>query len=379
MFAPIARTTDFHLCPMQTPAVVPIPHVGGPVVGPGAMTVWAGGMPVSLLGDLAICVGPPDILCMGSPTVMAEGRPVVRISDMTAHMGAVMVGCPTVLVGDSGGAGSAQAGTMSAAKAGGSAFVRSECNAKAAEAVARQAAPVPETGTSWVEVAFADPAGRPVPFQRVQVTDSAGVTRIGFSDDKGLVRVAGMAIGACTITAPDLDESSWKLASTPGAAAAAAASAAGGAAAPASAAPAQQSETLLRLTLQTLGAKPVANAACIVHLGPAAVPSATDAAGKLELTLPPGITAGDITLQGSGTTLHGVTIPFSVGPLPPVSTILGQQARLNNLGYRAGTDADPSSRAFRSAVEEFQCDQGLGVDGRCGPQTQAKLASVHGS
>ena len=171
MFSPIARTNDFHLCPMQTPAVVPIPHVGGPVVGPGAMTVWAGGAPVSLLGDLAICVGPPDILCMGSPTVMAEGRPVVRISDMTAHMGNVIVGCPTVLVGDSGGAGSSQAATMSAAKAGGSAFVRSECNAKAAEAVVRQSPPVPETGTSWVEVEFADPAGRPVPYQRVQVTD----------------------------------------------------------------------------------------------------------------------------------------------------------------------------------------------------------------
>ena len=46
MFAPVARVNDFHLCPMQTPAVVPIPHVGGPVVGPGALTVWAGGMPV---------------------------------------------------------------------------------------------------------------------------------------------------------------------------------------------------------------------------------------------------------------------------------------------------------------------------------------------
>jgi peptidoglycan hydrolase-like protein with peptidoglycan-binding domain len=34
--------------------------------------------------------------------------------------------------------------------------------------------------------------------------------------------------------------------------------------------------------------------------------------------------------------------------------------------------------AFRSAVEEFQCDHGLTVDGDCGAQTQAKLLSVHG-
>ena len=78
MFSPIARVNDFHLCPMQTPAVVPIPHVGGPVVGPGAVTVWAGGMPVSVLGDLAICVGPPDVMVVGAPTVLAEGRPVQR-------------------------------------------------------------------------------------------------------------------------------------------------------------------------------------------------------------------------------------------------------------------------------------------------------------
>src|SRR5215217_40675 len=62
MFSPIARVNDMHICLMQTPAVVPIPHVGGPVVGPGALTVWAGGMPVSVMGDIAICVGPPDIL-----------------------------------------------------------------------------------------------------------------------------------------------------------------------------------------------------------------------------------------------------------------------------------------------------------------------------
>src|SRR4029079_16099039 len=177
--APVGRVFDFHLCPMQTPAVVPIPHVGGPVVGPGAVTVWAGGAPVSVVGDMAICVGPPDVLTNGSMTVMAEGRPVVRISDMTAHLGMVLVGCPTVLVGDSGGAGTSQAATMSAAKAGGSAFVRSECNAKAASAVVTPTKPPAPTVEAWVEVEFVDRAGRPVPFQRVVVTDAAGVSRIG--------------------------------------------------------------------------------------------------------------------------------------------------------------------------------------------------------
>ena len=34
MTLPAARLTDMHVCPMQTPAVPPIPHVGGPTTGP---------------------------------------------------------------------------------------------------------------------------------------------------------------------------------------------------------------------------------------------------------------------------------------------------------------------------------------------------------
>ena len=30
---PAARLTDMHACPMQTPGLPPIPHVGGPVIG----------------------------------------------------------------------------------------------------------------------------------------------------------------------------------------------------------------------------------------------------------------------------------------------------------------------------------------------------------
>ncbi len=32
MTLPAARITDMHVCPMQTPATPPIPHVGGPAV-----------------------------------------------------------------------------------------------------------------------------------------------------------------------------------------------------------------------------------------------------------------------------------------------------------------------------------------------------------
>jgi uncharacterized Zn-binding protein involved in type VI secretion len=96
---PAARLTDFHTCPMQTPAVVPIPHVGGPIVGPGVPTVLIGGLPASVVGDMLTCVGPPDSLVQGSTTVMIGGRPAARVGDTTAHGGAIVLGCFTVMIG----------------------------------------------------------------------------------------------------------------------------------------------------------------------------------------------------------------------------------------------------------------------------------------
>ncbi|WP_323789886.1 PAAR domain-containing protein [Psychroserpens sp.] len=96
---PAARLTDFHECPMQTPAVVPIPHVGGPIVGPGEPTVLIGGLPAARVGDMLVCVGPPDSIVMGSATVLVGGCPAARMGDETAHGGEIVLGIPTVEIG----------------------------------------------------------------------------------------------------------------------------------------------------------------------------------------------------------------------------------------------------------------------------------------
>lgn len=96
---PAARLTDMHTCPMQTPGVPPIPHVGGPIVGPGISTVLIGNLPAAVVGDSATCVGPPDTIAKGSATVLAGGKPLARMGDTTAHGGAIVLGNPTVLVG----------------------------------------------------------------------------------------------------------------------------------------------------------------------------------------------------------------------------------------------------------------------------------------
>lgn len=88
-----------HVCPMQTPAVVPIPHVGGPISGPGCPTVIIGGMPAAVIGDMAVCVGPPDSISKGSATVFFGGKPAARQGDLTAHGGNIAAGFPTVMIG----------------------------------------------------------------------------------------------------------------------------------------------------------------------------------------------------------------------------------------------------------------------------------------
>jgi len=66
MGKPAARLTDMHTCPMATGVV---PHVGGPISGPGR------------------------------PTVLIGSMPAARRGDSTAHDGVIVLGCPTVLIG----------------------------------------------------------------------------------------------------------------------------------------------------------------------------------------------------------------------------------------------------------------------------------------
>jgi uncharacterized Zn-binding protein involved in type VI secretion len=94
---PAARVTDFHICPLVNPG--PVPHVGGPVTGPGEPTVLIAGLPAAVVGDACVCVGPPDSIVTGSATVFMGGKPAARMSDTTAHGGSVVAGAPTVLIG----------------------------------------------------------------------------------------------------------------------------------------------------------------------------------------------------------------------------------------------------------------------------------------
>ncbi|MCH8042099.1 MAG: PAAR domain-containing protein [Planctomycetes bacterium] len=92
---PAARLGDLHVCPMFDG---PKPHVGGPIAL-GCFTVMIGGQPAARVGDMAVCVGPPDAIAMGSTGVLIGYMPAARMGDTTVHGGKIAVGFPTVMIG----------------------------------------------------------------------------------------------------------------------------------------------------------------------------------------------------------------------------------------------------------------------------------------
>jgi uncharacterized Zn-binding protein involved in type VI secretion len=96
---PAARLGDTHSCPLFNPGKAHIPHVGGPVSGPCVPNVLIGGAPAAVVGDMCVCVGPPDSIAVGSSKVMIGGKPAARMGDATSHGGVIVAGCSTVLIG----------------------------------------------------------------------------------------------------------------------------------------------------------------------------------------------------------------------------------------------------------------------------------------
>ncbi|WP_428743008.1 PAAR domain-containing protein [Tenacibaculum sp.] len=94
-----ATVGSMHVCPMCSGST---PHVGGPISGPGVSTVLIAGKPAAVMGDMCVCIGPPDTIAQGCGTVLIGGKPAATVGDMTAHGGSITAGEPTVLIGTGG-------------------------------------------------------------------------------------------------------------------------------------------------------------------------------------------------------------------------------------------------------------------------------------
>ena len=190
---PAARLGDNHICPMQTPAVVPIPHVGGPIMGPGVPNVMIEGMPAAVVGDVCLCVGPPSAIMKGSAGVLIAGRAAARVGDPTMHGGNVLPpGAPTVIIGEMG-SGNAKSVV-----------------AKVAAGARDAASSLSSAETTWIEIQMNDRAGFGVANTKFKLETTDGRIIHGVTDGNGLARVEGITPGNHKITFPDLPQDGFK-------------------------------------------------------------------------------------------------------------------------------------------------------------------------
>jgi uncharacterized Zn-binding protein involved in type VI secretion len=191
-----------HMCPMVTPGVPPIPHVGGPVTGPGAPTVLIGGMPAAVMGDMCVCVGPPDTIVLGSAGVLIGGKPAARMGDSTGHGGTIMLGCPTVLIGEAGGGGGGGGGASSASMSAQATAVvmNKQALTKAAE-TGDGIAPKTEKEDLKAQFTLVDEAGKGVSGAKYEIETTAGKKYKGKTDGSGKTEnISGATPADCRVT-----------------------------------------------------------------------------------------------------------------------------------------------------------------------------------
>ncbi len=171
---PAARLGDMHVCPMVTPAVPPIPHVGGPVLK-GSTGVLIGGMPAARMGDLALCTGPPD---------------------------SIVLGCMTVLIGE----------TMAGGGGGGGGGAGAPASVAAQASAATALTDNNETSTKeehWVEFQFVDKAGNPVSGIPYEFTDSDNKVTKGVLRTDGKICRDGINQGQCKAVLFSVSNAKW--------------------------------------------------------------------------------------------------------------------------------------------------------------------------
>lgn len=158
----------------------------------------------------------------------------------------------------------------------------------------------------------------------------------------------------------------------------------------------------LRIAFKDASGRPVTRTPRTLECGKASLPFTLDGDGKLDQEIP-------IETESARAVFDDGDVPFLVGHLQPIDLPAGQLDRLNNLGYDVGIgveeteektgaaasssgdteagdgggsdddEADEAERLLQSALEEFQCDNGLEVTGKLDGATRAKLLEVHGS
>lgn len=140
----------------------------------------------------------------------------------------------------------------------------------------------------------------------------------------------------------------------------------------------KRGRTLLRIILKDEEDEPLASKDYELTIGSQTFRATTDGDGRIEEQLPAGAAEGKLVVTLEEEPPSAFTWTLKIGCLDPVEEVSGVQGRLNNLGFDCGPVDGIIGPWTRAAVEAFQEEYGLDVDGIAGPKTQAKLKEVYG-
>jgi len=130
--------------------------------------------------------------------------------------------------------------------------------------------------------------------------------------------------------------------------------------------------TRLRLVLLDLGGAPLKNTAVELTVEGQTSTVHTDGNGLLDQVLPPH--AQDATVR-----VGEIEYDIKIGHLDPPDQQTGLVARLRNMGYLApGADSEVDPDELKFAVELFQRDHQLTVDGSDTSQVEQKMKDIYG-
>jgi hypothetical protein len=189
-------------------------------------------MPAAVMGDMCVCVGPPDTVVRGSIGVMIGGKPAARMGDQCVHGGAIVVGCPTVLIGEAGGGGAGsppppnsivpklinqqltprpKPGKQTASSNSGSPSSVPSSKSGSGNGPAVSSAAAKKVEKDSVHCSIKDESGKPLAGISYNLKKPDGSIIEGKSDAKGEINLSGINPGTCEISFPELHEDEWKL------------------------------------------------------------------------------------------------------------------------------------------------------------------------
>lgn len=199
---------DQHACPMVS--ITGADGIGSVIMG--SPTVFINNMMACRMGDIVVekpglAMGPANPILMGCPTVLIGE--VGMGSTIPTRVGEAMTAMSSVIGGDAGS--TAQSLAMASQNAAATVSLAGQDALSQAVGVdPSQNSAAPGDKKVWVEIELLNQDGKPVPNEPYRIELPDGTATEGCTDDRGRARVEGIDPGNCKISFTSLDQRSWK-------------------------------------------------------------------------------------------------------------------------------------------------------------------------